>query len=234
MDLSQTKLTRSEWNNIEIPTEKELEIIDIICKGYVNVNVRENKTLSIIQYLKIMPTDIINKYIFCVYLQNTFIELNKKYDFQYRTESFKKNKMKKADIIRFSNSDKQLSLNKKNIFEYMILDHLTKMITDYKKNNIMWQLHYYTIHTLMRYNITNINPLFRDKIKTMLEIFEGEISITELINMADILVEKNHCLLKYADIQLYERKKNYLLFVKSTRSLFLILHPQEQEKRCHH
>ena len=227
MDLSQTKLTRSEWNNIEIPTEKkELEIIDIICKGYVNVNVRENKTQSIIQYLKILPTDIINKYIFCVYLQNTFIELNKKYNFQYRTESFKKNKMKKADIIRFSNSDKQLSLNKKYIFEYMILDHLTKMISEYKKNNTTWQLHYYTIYTLMTYNITNINPLFRDKIKSILEIFVGEISITELINMADILIEKNHCLLKYADIQLYEhQKKLFTICKKETPKLISYIAP---------
>ena len=31
MDLSQTKLTRSEWNSIEIPTEKkELDIIKLI------------------------------------------------------------------------------------------------------------------------------------------------------------------------------------------------------------
>ena len=38
MDLSQTKLTRSEWNSIEIRLKKELEIISMICKGYHDVN----------------------------------------------------------------------------------------------------------------------------------------------------------------------------------------------------
>ena len=34
MDLSQTKLTRSEWNSIEIPiSQKEKEIITLICDG---------------------------------------------------------------------------------------------------------------------------------------------------------------------------------------------------------
>lgn len=117
MDLSQTKLTRSEWNSIEIPTEKkELEIINMICKGYYDVNITENKTLSLLQYLKIIPSDIIHQYVFFTYLQNTFIELNKKYNIQYRVETYKKNKMRKADIIRFANTDKHLAYNKKKYF----------------------------------------------------------------------------------------------------------------------
>ena len=54
MDLSQTKLTRSEWNSIEIPiAQKEKDIITLICKGYDNVNTSMNNTLSLLQYLKI-------------------------------------------------------------------------------------------------------------------------------------------------------------------------------------
>ena len=208
MDLSQTKLTRSEWNSIEIPTEKkELDIINMICKGYHDVNITENKTLSLLQYLKIIPSDIIHQYVFCTYLQNTLIELNKKYNIQYRVETYKKNKMKKADIIRFANTDKHLINNKKNIFEYIILEHVSKMLTEHKKDTSLWQSHYYTIYTLMTYHIVNLNPIFINKIKNILDLFKCEISITELINMGDILIEKNHCLLKYGDIQLYEHQK---------------------------
>lgn len=215
MDLSQTKLTRSEWNSIEIPTEKkELEIINMICKGYYDVNITENKTLSLLQYLKIIPSDIIHQYVFFTYLQNTFIELNKKYNIQYRVETYKKNKMRKADIIRFANTDKHLAYNKKNIFEYIILEHLSKMLNEHKKDNISWLSHYYTIYTLMKYHIVNLNPIFVNKIKNILDMFKCEISITALINMGDILIEKNPCLLKYADIQLYEHQKKLFTISK--------------------
>ena len=218
MDLSQTKLTRSEWNSIEIPTEKkELEIINMICKGYHDVNITENKTLSLLQYLKILPSDIIHQYVFCTYLQKACIELNKKYNFQYRTETYKKNKMKKADIIRFANTDKHLSTNKKNIFEYIMIDHLTKMLWEHKKDNITWHVHYYTIYTLMSYHIDNVNPIFKQKIRTILDIFKGEISTTSLISMGDLLIEKNPCLLKYADIQLYEHQKKLFTICKQDK-----------------
>ena len=121
MDLSQTKLTRSEWNSIEIPTEKkELEIISMICKGYHDVNICHNDTLSLLHYLKITSSEIIHDYVFCTYLQKHFVELNDKYKFKYSVSKYKKNKMKKADIIRFSNTDKQLSTSKSKILSLLL------------------------------------------------------------------------------------------------------------------
>ena len=41
MDLSQTKLNHSEWNSIEVPvTNDEYKVIDMITKGYHNVNIK--------------------------------------------------------------------------------------------------------------------------------------------------------------------------------------------------
>ena len=176
MDLSQTKLTRSEWNNIEIPTEKkELEIIKLICKGYSDIHQTHNDTLSLLQYLKIQPCEIIHEYVYCTYLQKHFQELEKRYNIFYKTVSYKKNKMKKADIIRFSNTDKQLDSFKSKIFEFIVLDLLKSMLSDIKNGNKNWYKSYFTIYTLMKYKIVNINTIFVTKIQELLSAYKDKI-----------------------------------------------------------
>ena len=54
MDLNQRKLTKSEWDSIEIPiSENEKQILKMIIDGYSNVNIRINNHDSIFTYLKI-------------------------------------------------------------------------------------------------------------------------------------------------------------------------------------
>ena len=54
MDLNQRKLNKSEWNSVEIPVSKaEITILNLITKGYYDVNIRMNDTNSIFMYLKI-------------------------------------------------------------------------------------------------------------------------------------------------------------------------------------
>ena len=44
MDLNQQKLNRTEWDTTEIPVNKdETEILNLIIKGYDNVNITYNK-----------------------------------------------------------------------------------------------------------------------------------------------------------------------------------------------
>ena len=219
MDLSQTKLTRSEWNSIEIPTEKkELEIISMICKGYHDVNICHNDTLSLLHYLKITSSEIIQDYVFCTYLQKHFVELNDKYEFKYSVSKYKKNKMKKADIIRFSNTDKQLSTSKSKIFEFVIIDILKKMFIDISKKNKTWHIHYYSIYRLMKYNIYNINTIFVQKIKDIMSYYKSSLSITDMVKMSDILIEKNENILKYGDMTLYDHQKELYTICKKQNS----------------
>ena len=219
MDLSQTKLTRSEWNSIEIPTEKkELEIVNMICNGYDNIDICRNDSLSLLHYLKITASDIIHEYVFCTYLQKYFIELNDKYNFRYSCAKYKKNKMKKADIIRFSNTDKQLNSAKNKIFEFVLLDIFKKMLIDISKKNKSWHIHYYTIHRLIHYNIYNINKIFVSKVKDALNYYERAISIVDMVKMGDILIEKNDNILKYSDITLYDHQKELFTVCKKENS----------------
>ena len=52
MDLKQRKLSKSEWESIEIPVSKaENEILQLITSGFSNVHLKINKTDSIFTFL---------------------------------------------------------------------------------------------------------------------------------------------------------------------------------------
>jgi hypothetical protein len=54
MDLKQRKLSKSEWDSIEIPvSEEETDILKLITTGYTDVNIKTNKTNSLFTFLKI-------------------------------------------------------------------------------------------------------------------------------------------------------------------------------------
>ena len=48
MDLQQRKLTKSEWDSIEMPLSKsEIEILQLIADGYDNIDIKYNKNANI-------------------------------------------------------------------------------------------------------------------------------------------------------------------------------------------
>ena len=54
MDLIQRKLTKSEWNSIEKPIDKkEKEIVNMIIKGFYDIDIRSNENYSLMNYMKI-------------------------------------------------------------------------------------------------------------------------------------------------------------------------------------
>ena len=67
MDLNQRKLTKTEWNNIEIPvSEEEKEILLLITRGYNDVNIKYNKATSLFGFLKIEYNEIMEDYLYNV------------------------------------------------------------------------------------------------------------------------------------------------------------------------
>ena len=54
MSLKQQKLSKSEWDSIEIPvSDEEKKILQLIISGFTNVNIRSNNTNSLFSFLKL-------------------------------------------------------------------------------------------------------------------------------------------------------------------------------------
>ena len=70
MDLIQRKLTRDEWNSVEIPVSiDEKKIITMITNGYNNLNIEENYSLSLMNFLKIGYSENMENHLYKTYLK---------------------------------------------------------------------------------------------------------------------------------------------------------------------
>jgi hypothetical protein len=246
MDLTQRKLTKAEWNSIEVPVSvQEKRIGDLIQSGYEDVNIRRNYTTSLLKYMKIAYSSVNDTYIYAKYLQTDLLLLAKKYELVLDAIDVSSIKMKKADIIRFSNTDKQLADQKNNIYEFIILDFLCKLYelknpkaTKSKKgekqgevkqkqkqvSSDQWIFYYYTIKTLFTYNIELANQSFIKIIGGWLKQLDSEINPSALVLMGYQLIEMNENLLKYADESLYDHQKKLFTLCKQTAKPKLILY----------
>ena len=221
MDLNQRKLTKAEWNGMEVPiSTHEKRITELIKKGYHNVNIKMNHTASLLSYMKIGSTDATDNYIYVTYLQDYLLNIGKKYNLSITKKQLLKNSLKKADIIRLTNTDKQLETHKNDIYEYIILKLLENLYIQKnlyenqnkrenksndkkdkkdKKDKNSWLYYYYTIKTIIEYNINNVNIYFKQIVKSLLSNLNEDADIIKMVSSAFTLIEKNTYLLKYVD-----------------------------------
>jgi hypothetical protein len=123
-----------------------------------------------------------------------------------------KTKIKKKDIIRFTNMDKKLESNKEHIFEFIITNLIKTMVTTSDETKLY--VSFYTIKKLITYSIELCNQIFIEKINTLLEHYEEQIDIKTALYSGYDIIEKNNYLLRYADEMLYEHQKQLFTLCK--------------------
>ena len=70
IDLYQKKLSKAEWDYMEIPESKdEIEILNLIKKGFSNVNIKYNTSKSLIGVLKTSTTEETMVFLFNQYFR---------------------------------------------------------------------------------------------------------------------------------------------------------------------
>ena len=76
MDLNQRKLTRSEWDSIEIPVSAdEIEILRLIMNGYDNVSIKYNQHNSLFTFLKIEYSKQMEDYLYNKFFAKKITEI---------------------------------------------------------------------------------------------------------------------------------------------------------------
>ena len=150
MDLAQKKLTKKEWEMLEVPVRpEELKILKLIGDGYNNLNISYNNISSLIGFMKISNNyKIFNQYLYNRYFAPIFCNYQKKYKIQKYNITFKKVKMNKANIIRINNCDKRINKNK--IFEFILIKILKKYLKSDKDKSGQY---YYSLTHLIKNKI---------------------------------------------------------------------------------
>ena len=110
MDLKQIKLSRSEWNSIEVSVStSELDILHLITSGFHDVNIRINKNNSIFTFLKIEFSEKMENYLYNKYfrlavlkIEDELHQINREYKFMKIINDAKINSADKVRLERFN------------------------------------------------------------------------------------------------------------------------------------
>ena len=216
MDLIQRKLTKSEWEGIEVPVSaNEKEILSLIKNGFNDINIRYNNNQSLITYMRIDVSDGMHVHLYEQYFAKKVKDLCKKYDipkFESPLLKGKKPKPKKGDLIRINNINTNATFpyignTSYMVFEFLILEVIENLLKYKKKDSSKWVFYYYTLRNFKNLYITNWNPCIKDFTDSIIEICDKDVSLETIVKRSQEMIEKNTYLLKYADISLYDHQK---------------------------
>jgi len=220
MDLKQRKLNKSEWGSIERPvSENELAVLNLITKGYHDVNIRINNNNSIFTFLKIEFSEKMEDCIYNRYLRKRADEVENillEIDLTYKAMKIDANiKPNSSDRVRLERFDDE-TIKNNDIYEHLLLSYLEKLINSKKTNNKkLFHSCYYTLYKLIRNNIIRLNRHIKNLTNIVLDKFADEIDKLIIIENAVEFIEKNESLLKYNDLVLYEHQKEIFATIRT-------------------
>jgi hypothetical protein len=198
MDLSQTKLSKSEWNSVEISvSEKEKHILSLILEGYTNPNIRKNSHLSLIRTMKVDASEEMDYYLYKTYFSYILESILSKPD----TKQRKIKPPNKADQIRIQKLNATIESQRSYIFDFVILDYFVAS----KKGS---KSALYTLLYLRKLSIPGVNPFLLEKIDVYLSEVDTKSSesICDVFYNATTYIERNMALMEYADETLYSHQ----------------------------
>lgn len=212
MHISQSKLTKYEWTNLEIKCEKnELDIIKMIHEGYNNIDIYTNTIQSLVDILKITDTENMCNFLYYKFFEKKINGLKKKYDLKLDIKISSKKTIKKADEIKINNGK-----NCENAFEYILINLCENTLKNKNKNKNAWIKYYYTLYTVSKYNIPNININILNFVNFILKLIKC--SITDVLYNASKCIEYNDLLLKYKNNTLYNHQKKLFTLCKNNEA----------------
>ena len=252
MDLKQRKLSKSEWDSIEIPVSKtENEILNLITNGYSNVHLKVNKTDSIFTHLKIEYNPQIEEFLYVKFFADKIKEIILKNNITFirfgadnsakRTKALEQQetqgstekihyvnvstivRLKSGDQIRLARLDSELiDTANTNIYEFILYNNLEQMVKYKKINDKKWMYHYYTLNKLLLNNVEKVNCFVKNIIQAFLDNYENEIDLLYIVQNSVLFIEKNTNLLKFSDLILYEHQKEIYNVVRSPKPKLIL------------
>lgn len=215
MNLTQSKITKKEWKEMESPTTPSEHFIHkLIISGSDDVNINMNKSLSLVNFLKLKHTDSNDTLMYCEFLHN---ELSKACEHEITEKVMEdKSSIKKRDVLRLNHMRGNLKTRKKDIFEFVVISLVSKMYKHKKKDRKRWVYYYITISKLLTFNI-QYNRCFAEEIRKMINLEKHLITVLDVISLSKEIFENNDILTKYSDFKLYTHQKDLFTYCKSKK-----------------
>jgi hypothetical protein len=218
MDLTQKKLTRSEWEFLEIPVGKqELKILKLIYNSRDNVDIKFNESKSFLEFIKMSGNlDALHSYCYHNYFKEVVDSMIKRFDLSIKIDVVKKLvRLKSADMIRIKNLNKKIKEKRNGLYEFILLNtaYLYLKSDDDKK-----MMHYYTLIRLLKNDILNINTFVLYFVNEVIKNDKGKDNFKKLIKNSYDYIERNNLLIKYCNVQLYEHQKRVFKTINNSKN----------------
>lgn len=243
--LSQTKLSRSEWESIEKPvSESEMQVLKMINNGYENINIISNLSNSMITFTKLQVTDEIHCYLFNKYfepiIQESYDAIYKKIisglsnDNSLRMEweacnksknnKKKQKKIKSGDSIRIEQLDKKISTDRLKIYEFDCMD-LCAIVLKNALKSLPYDDALYTLIEWRKATIYEVNPIVLQYMDAIIHFGKENVKRETVIENAYKNIEKNEKLYKYEDKQLFSHQKELFALCKPRHNEYGFIQP---------
>ena len=230
MDSQQTRLTRQEWEGIEVPVSEDEKIILMLIKdGYHNLTIYHSYSQSLLAYLKIPPSDQSHSFMYDKYMKASADKCCKRLQIDAFHHSLRKGTtLKKADLFRVKNMETTMKSNECMIYEFAVLKIVEDMVKGFARSSSTWVVDYYTLHELNKMNIQFCNPFFSAFLIHILKNHKVHVSNTLLLKNAANMCEQNVILKKHSAKTLFEHQKQlfaHFKIDKETPKLVLYVAP---------
>lgn len=228
MDLTQRKLSRAEWDSIEVPVNtKERDILRLICDGFTDINITKNTSQSMSKFIKIDPSVEMDEYLYQKYFEPIIQDILGKYPIiSWQPKNYKQlKKMKSIDMLRIQNMDTNIQINKEIVYEFVVLELCKNMAKYYSKKKSKYAFYLYTLVQLKKANIEHVNPLLMDFVYNIVECVSEQTNLTNIVKEATLFIEQNKNIMEYENKTLFPHQKQlFSLFNKSEENPRLVLY----------
>ena len=218
MDLTQNKLTKSEWTGIELPVQDtEIPILALIKAGYADTELRHNINQSMTMLIKLTNNEEIEIYLYNLYFKDEIAKFVNKY--AKTIEPIQKAilvsaaKMKKQpnskDSIRLKNMEETINTKRPTIVEFILIELFGKILASLHIKSTEYSIHLYSLKHILKSSIQQINPFVRHFANELIKWVVDSIPhlIVDMVYNSHHIIEKNPLLLKYGDITLFDHQK---------------------------
>ena len=238
MDLKQSKLTRTEWDSIEVPvSDSEKEILQLIMEGYQNINITKNKTTSLFSFTKIEHSPENEQYLYDKYFAPMIARTIRKYCSKGPLTVLQNwsycagvgggiKKMKSIDALRIQNLESNIEDNKKKIFEFLVLDFCHELCHYFSKDSTKYAYYLYTLVQLAKASIHGVHPGVMAYMNRVVSIANEHTDLSKIVERAFVFIEQNPYLLEYEDKTLFSHQKElFSAFHNESAKLVLYIAP---------
>ena len=226
--LQQTKLTKTEWDMIEIPveSEKERQILTMIQSGYDNTELQYNPYVCVSEFLHI--SNEYDQYMFDNVFLDKINKINKKdcLDLKKILKMFKKESkhITNADKIKMKNSLKLFEKGSYDdkLIEFILFKELKVISKMIQKKEEIGNLYFdkkfvsglYNINFILKHNQSSMNAMIKTIFNHIIDTHIPHLNISFMFSHVSKLLEHNKSH-QYQPYSLYSHQKTiYSIFKK--------------------